>query len=283
MPASCGARIFLLSRQTKLIVPFTQGTVRIMAEVDNSVNVRFEGDLQQALEESLSSFPVRQLKAEQRFIIEKIVGRRDVFGQLPTGYGKSLTFQLLPGVLKSLNAKGYDFPSTPLVVVISPLMSIVEDQVKYLRSIGIQAAYIGEKGAFSLLFGSPESLTGDKKFREMFSKEFYQKNTVAVVCDEVHTAVHWGESTDNKDPFRKWCGRVGEIRSLLPQGVPLLALTATTTAATRKRIKNLLSFKQGVEIILPSMPSPCCQTHMRLPEVSYLQFLCQHTNQVFEV
>ncbi|CAH3018429.1 unnamed protein product, partial [Porites evermanni] len=68
------------------------------------------------------------LKGEPRFIIEKIVGRRDVFGKLPTGYGKSLTFQLLPGVLKSLNAKGYDFHSTPLVVVISPLMSIVEDQ-----------------------------------------------------------------------------------------------------------------------------------------------------------
>ena len=92
-----------------------------MAEVNSSVNVGFEGDLQQALEESLYFFPVIQLKAEQRFIIEKIVGRRDVFGQLPTGYRKRLTFQLLPGVLKSLNAKGYDFPSTPLVVVISPL------------------------------------------------------------------------------------------------------------------------------------------------------------------
>ncbi|XP_068726455.1 putative ATP-dependent DNA helicase Q1 [Montipora capricornis] len=136
-----------------------------------------------------------------------------------------------------------------------------KDRVKYLRSIGIQAAYIGEsktkdaeilneEGALSLLFGSPESLTGDRKFREMFSKKFYQENTVAVVCDEVHTAVHWGESTDNKDPFRKWCGRVGEIRSLLPQGDPMLALTATGTAATRKRIKNLLSFKQGVEIIV---------------------------------
>jgi len=159
MPASCSARAFLLSRQTKLIVPFTQGTVRIMAEVDSSVNVRFEGDLQQALAESLSSFSVMQLKAEQRFIIEKIVGRRDVFGQLPTGYGKSLTFQLLPGVLKSLNAKGYDFPSTPLVVVISSLMSIVEDQVKYLRSIGIQAAYIGESKT-----KDAEILNGERAF-----------------------------------------------------------------------------------------------------------------------
>ena len=136
------------------------------------------------LKKSLFSFPVMQLKAEQRFILEKINPNPN-----PNPNPK-----LLPGVLKSLNAKGYDFPSTPLVVVISPLMSIVEDQVKYLRSIGIQAAYIGEsktkdaeilngEGVFSLVFGSPESLTGDKKFREMFFKKFYQNNTVAVVCD----------------------------------------------------------------------------------------------------
>ena len=70
-----------------------------------------------------------------------------------------------------------------------------------------------------------------------------------------------GESTDNKDPFLKWCGRVGEIRSLLPQGVPLLALTATATTATRKRIKNLLSFKQGVEIIVSPNRKKCETCH----------------------
>ena len=52
------------------------------AEVDSSVNFRFKGDLQQALEEGLSLSPVVQFKAKQRFIIEKIVERRDVFGQL---------------------------------------------------------------------------------------------------------------------------------------------------------------------------------------------------------
>ena len=76
---------------------------------NRNVNLRFEGDLQQALEESLSLFPVVQLKAEQRFIIEKIVD---------TVVRKSLTFQLLPGVLKLL--KGYEFLSNPLVVAISP-------------------------------------------------------------------------------------------------------------------------------------------------------------------
>ena len=70
-----------------------------MSEVDSSVKVRFEGYLQQTLKESLSLFLVVYLKAEQRVTIEKIVARRDVFGQLPTGYAKSVTFQLLPRVL----------------------------------------------------------------------------------------------------------------------------------------------------------------------------------------
>ena len=59
------------------------------AEVDSSVNFSFEGDLQQAREEGFSLFPVVQFKAKQRFIIEKVVERRDVFGQL-------ITFQMLP-------------------------------------------------------------------------------------------------------------------------------------------------------------------------------------------
>ena len=184
------------ARETKTPIPANMNVNEV------SENVKFDEDLKQALQESLSLFPVNELKAEQKLIIEQIVRKRDVFGQLPTGYGKSLTFQLLPGVLKLLGAEGHAFPANPLVIVISPLLSIVEDQVKYLKSLGIEAAYIGEskskdeeilngKGGFALLYGSPESLTGDEKFKAMFSKDFYQKNTVAVVCDEAHTAVHW--------------------------------------------------------------------------------------------
>ena len=68
----------------------------------NGVGCKFENDLQTALKESLVLFPVDELKAEQRLIIEKIVARRHVFRQLPTGYGKSLAFQLLPGILSCL-------------------------------------------------------------------------------------------------------------------------------------------------------------------------------------
>ena len=137
-----------------------------MAEVDRNVNLRFEGDLWQALEEGLSLFSVVQLKAAQRFIIEKIVD---------TVLRKSLTFQLLPGVLKSL--KGYEFPSNPLAVVISPLMSIGKDQVKYLRSKGTQAGYIGEN---------------KMKNREILNREgafsFVQKPAI----------IHWGEEIQGK-------------------------------------------------------------------------------------
>ena len=66
-------------------------------------------------------------------------------GQLLTGYGKRLTFQQFPaGVVSSLNAKGYKFSANPSIVVISPLNSILEDLVKYLRSLGIKAGYVGE-------------------------------------------------------------------------------------------------------------------------------------------
>ena len=92
----------------------------------NWVGRKFENNLHTAFKESLALFPVDELKVEQRLIIMnimnavilhkyvllilfiiKIVARRDVFGQLPTGYGKSLTFQLLPGVLREHPAENH--------------------------------------------------------------------------------------------------------------------------------------------------------------------------------
>ena len=72
--------------------------------------------------------------------------------------------------------EGYEFPANPLVVVISPLILIAEDQVKYLRSLGVKAGYVGEsktsdreildgKGDYTLLYGSLESMTGDNSGR----------------------------------------------------------------------------------------------------------------------
>ena len=132
------------------------------------------------------------MKAEQRLVIEKVVHGRDVFAQLPTGFWKSLTFQILPPLCKCLKSMRHNFPSNPLVVIVSQLLSIMEDQVKLLRSRGFSAAYIGESNStdrniidgqekFSFVYGSPESLAGDSRFRDMFFQDFYRRNTVSVM------------------------------------------------------------------------------------------------------
>ena len=84
------------------------------------------------------------MKVEQRLVIEKVVHGRDVFAQLPTGFGKSLTFQILPPPCKCLKSMGHNFPSNPLLVIVSPLLPVMEDQVKWPRPRGFAAAYIGE-------------------------------------------------------------------------------------------------------------------------------------------
>ncbi|XP_078356451.1 ATP-dependent DNA helicase RecQ-like [Oculina patagonica] len=205
-----------------------------------------------AIEASLNSFPnINKLKPEQMLVVESIVRGVDVFGALPTGFGKSLTFHVLPSVLKYLQSS--DAVSTAsIVIVVCPLTSIIKDQVKYLRSLGFGATFLGESpesdkricagmDGTNFVYGTPESFLGDQKFREMFSNQFFRQNVAAIVCDEVHTIVQWGEKDNsNKEPFRKWCGAVGELRSLLPQGIPMLALTATASAATRKEIIRML-------------------------------------------
>lgn len=156
-------------------------------------------DIKEAIFESLKYFPdVPNLKPEQRLIVEHVVHRKDVFAALPTGFGKSLTFQILPAVFKVLLDKGFIM----LVIVVSPLTSIVKDQVGYLRNLGFEVAFIGESEKLDkdiiqgnikaqFLYGSPESIVGDIKFKEMFSQLHYRRNVVAIVCDEVHTVVHW--------------------------------------------------------------------------------------------
>jgi len=138
------------------------------------------------------------LKPEQVLGIKNIVRGKDVFAALPTGFGKSITFQFLPSVKKYWDRSLV----SPLVTVVCPLNSIIKDQVKYFRSLGLKAAFVGESAEIDkriiegtaeidLLCGSPESFVGEDKFRGMFSNDFFRKNAVAVVCDEVQTVVHW--------------------------------------------------------------------------------------------
>ena len=81
-------------------------------------------DIKEAISESLKYFPgVRDLKPEQRLIVEHVVRKKDVFAALPTGFGKSLTFQILRSVFNVLLDKGFHVPAFPLVIVFNCVFS----------------------------------------------------------------------------------------------------------------------------------------------------------------
>ena len=124
-----------------------------------------------------SKFKIPTLNHHQRLAIEKIVSNnKDVFVNLPTGFGKSLIYQALPLVFDhTTNLSGH------IVVVVSPLISLMEDQVKQLQDNGIRAVNISsqadidwsriEKGEYSIVFGSPEPWLMNDRWRAMLCND----------------------------------------------------------------------------------------------------------------
>ena len=146
---------------------------------------------------------------EQMHILRAFLVGSDVFACLPTGSGKSLCYAALPsafGYLRSMskgNLQGRQITSSCIVVVVSPLTALMVDQVSMFEKRGLKAAFVGkeqtdenirqqvEKGVFSLVFMSPESLLQVLRWREMFRSTIYQDNLVGLVVDEAHCVERW--------------------------------------------------------------------------------------------
>ena len=153
-----------------------------------------------ACDRILETFKLESLKVLQREAIEKLVSGQDVFVIQPTGSGKSLIFQSAPivfDVMKPLiNTKS-------IAIVISPLVSLMEDQVQFLKSVGISAQFIGddqkseeakervERGECQLVYGSPEAFLSAKRWRAMLTSEVYKEQLRLVAVDEAHCISHW--------------------------------------------------------------------------------------------
>ena len=92
-------------------------------------------DLDKAIAEVIGPFDgVSEISAEQRGRIANYVQRKDILAVLPTGHGKSLLFQLLPGIWRALNTMGYtSYPKKAIVLVICPLNALIESHMKELR------------------------------------------------------------------------------------------------------------------------------------------------------
>jgi ATP-dependent DNA helicase RecQ len=169
--------------------------------------MEFESVVHAALQ-TLENCSVDTLKSEQMEAITHILRGRDVFGVLPTGYGKSMIFMLLPAVIPMLtsirsesaemNFHKFKFESHPIVIVITPLISLMESHVMEARSLGLRAGMLGrdddktiiENGQVDIVFGSPEAWLSSHG-RHLLLSPVYQKNVCTLVTDEVHVVPKW--------------------------------------------------------------------------------------------
>ena len=181
-------------------------------------------DPQQVLE---SVFGYREFRPGQRHIIDAVLAGRDCIGVMPTGAGKSLTFQIPARILPGA------------VLVISPLISLMKDQVDALTRLGYRAAVINSsiefeerrerlaqlrRGELELVYVAPEGLEGS--LRQLIAG----CRVSLVVVDEAHCISHWGH--DFRPAYRRLEGLKGQLGDL-----PVLALTAT---ATRRVVGDII-------------------------------------------
>ncbi len=171
----------------------------------------------------------------QSDIIHSISQRKDTLGLMPTGGGKSLTFQVPTMAMEGT------------CLVITPLIALMRDQVDNLRSRGIKASMICTGmsrneimttldncafGNVKFLYVSPERLS-----TELFLKRLPSINVCLIAVDEAHCISQWGYD------FRPSYLKIAEVRQHLPE-VPVLALTATATAEVINDIQAQLNFSE---------------------------------------
>ena len=98
-----------------------------------------------AMSLALKNFPnVKELKPVQEEAIMNYITRKDVLCVLPTGYGKSLIFQVIPGICSHLHDKGFEYPSNPILLVICPLNSLISSHLSELLACGISACSLSD-------------------------------------------------------------------------------------------------------------------------------------------
>ena len=190
---------------------------------------------QAALEALTRYFGYDSFRPGQQGIVEALLAGRDVLGVMPTGAGKSVCYQI-PAAL-----------SPGATLVISPLISLMRDQVDALNDLGMPAAFINTTqtpdeqamvfaqaaaGQIKLLYVAPERLeTG--RFRD-----FAARTPISLIAvDEAHCVSQWGQD------FRSSYLGIGDFIAGLPQRPPVGAFTATATERVRRDIVGLLGLR----------------------------------------
>ncbi len=190
-----------------------------------------------------------EFREHQREAMEAIMAGRDSVVVLPTGGGKSLCYQAPAIAMESL------------AVVVSPLISLMKDQVDALVANGVPAAFYNstldadgrrevmrslQAGRIRLLYVSPERLTGEGS--EWFLERLQAAGPRFIAVDEAHCISHWGHD------FRPEYRRLELLREALP-GVSLHAFTATATPRVRRDVAEQLRLREP-EVIVGTFDRP---------------------------
>jgi ATP-dependent DNA helicase RecQ len=188
------------------------------------------------------TFGIAELRPFQEQAIRANLAGRDLLLVLPTGGGKSLCFQA-PALLR---------PGPTLVV--SPLISLMKDQVDGLRESGVAAGMLTsvqspaerravhaalERGELRLVYVAPERL-----LMEGFFERLVARGLASIAIDEAHCISHWGHD------FRPEYRQLGSLRALAP-GIPVHAFTATATAKVRADIVAQLGLRDALVLVGP--------------------------------
>ncbi|XP_034434503.1 ATP-dependent DNA helicase Q1 isoform X2 [Hippoglossus hippoglossus] len=200
-----------------------------------------------AVEQELKkSFHLSKFRPLQLRAINLTMSGKDLFLVMPTGRGKSLCYQL-PAVC-----------SEGFTLVVTPLVSLMEDQIMYLKSVDVSAVMLNAssskehaktvmagmtdvKAPFKLLYVTPEKIAKSKLLMSRLEKAYNANLLSRITVDEVHCCSQWGHD------FRPDYKLLGILKRQFPK-VPLIGLTATATSSVLKDCEKILCVPQPVTL-----------------------------------
>ncbi|XP_078440409.1 RECQ helicase L2 isoform X2 [Wolffia australiana] len=193
----------------------------------------------------LNVFGISKYRANQREIVNAVMSGRDVLVIMAAGGGKSLCYQL-PAVLRE-----------GVALVVSPLLSLIQDQVMALTALGIHACMLtstttkeNEKivyralekgeGNVKILYVTPEKISKSKRFMSKLEKCNHAGRLLLIAVDEAHCCSQWGHD------FRPDYKNLGILKTQFPK-VPVIALTATATQKVQLDLMEMLHIPRCVK------------------------------------